>query len=300
MPIVVGVRFRPVAKTYSFDPGELEDLAVGDYVIVEPSRGQELGQIVLPPMEVPEESITSPLKKVVRRATAWDLVQREIFYERESTALARCAEKVAEMELPMKLVRAEYSFDGSRLAFLFTAEKRVDFRELVRDLARIFKTRIEMRQIGVRDEAKLLNGIGRCGRSLCCCSWLDEFHPVSIKMAKNQNLPLAPSEISGLCSRLLCCLSYENEYYCQVKKALPKVGDSIQTDQGKGRVTGLNLLKETAVVELEKSATEIEVTAHDINPATEQPARSRPARRRKKGKPKQQKSTTTQEDQDTT
>jgi cell fate regulator YaaT (PSP1 superfamily) len=289
MPIVVGVRFRPVTRVYSFAPGEFEDLAAGDYVIVETSRGQELGRIVSPPIEVPQESITSPLRKVMRRATAWDLVRRETFRERESAALARCAEKVAEMELPMKLIRAEYSFDGNRLAFLFTAEKRVDFRELVRDLARMFKTRIEMRQIGVRDEAKLLNGIGRCGESLCCCSWLDEFHPVSIKMAKNQSLPLAPSEISGLCGRLLCCLAYENEYYCQVKKELPKVGELIQTPEGKGKVTSLNILKETILVELEKSTAVVEVTVGDIKPLPEQPQRSRPARRRK-GKSKRQKS----------
>jgi cell fate regulator YaaT (PSP1 superfamily) len=294
MPIVVGVRFKSATKVYSFAPGEVEDLAAGDYVIVETARGQELGQVVCPPQELSEEGIVSPLKEVVRRAMAWDLVQREIFHERESIALARCAEKAEEMGLPMKLVRAEYNFDGSRLVFHFTAEKRVDFRELVRDLARIFKTRIEMRQIGVRDEAKLLNGVGRCGKQLCCSGWLDEFHPVSIKMAKNQNLPLTPSEISGLCGRLLCCLAYENEYYCQVKEALPKLGELIQTPQGKGKVASLNLLTETALVELEKSAALVEVTLNDIEPLAESPRRSRPARRRK-NKPQHQPSTNDQD-----
>jgi cell fate regulator YaaT (PSP1 superfamily) len=281
MAIIVGVRFRTAAKVYSFAPGEFEDLAAGEYVIVETARGQELGGVVFPPKEVPDEEIITPLKKVVRRATAWDLVQREIFQEREDTALARCAEKVAEMELPMKLVKAEYNFDGSRLVFHFTAEKRVDFRDLVRTLARMFKTRIEMRQIGVRDEAKLLNGIGRCGKQICCSIWLNEFHPVSIKMAKNQSLPLTPSEISGLCGRLLCCLAYENEYYSQAKKALPKIGEFVHTSQGGGKVSDLDILKETIFVELEKSETVVEVTLDDIKSVPERPQRRRSARRKK-------------------
>lgn len=287
MPTVVGVRFKSATKVYYFAPGETENIAAGDNVVVETSRGQELGQVVFPPTEVPEDSIVSPLKEVVRQATSWDLVQRDIFYEREEVALTRCQEKVTEMGLPMKLIRAEYNFDGSRLVFHFTAEKRVDFRELVRALARTFKTRIEMRQIGVRDEAKLLNGIGRCGEMLCCSCWLDEFHPVSIKMAKNQNLPLTPAEISGLCGRLLCCLAYENDYYCQAKEAMPKVGETVNTPQGKGKVTDLNFLKETVFVELEKSTNVVELPLEEIEMAPDSAPKSQPTRR-KKNRPEQQ------------
>jgi cell fate regulator YaaT (PSP1 superfamily) len=265
MPAVVGIRFRPVTKIYYFDPTGFEDLAVGDYVIVETARGQELGQVIFPPREIPDDEIAGPLKGIMRRATAWDLVQREALRLREDEALRRCKEKAAELGLPMKLIRAEYSFDGSRLVFHFTAEQRVDFRELVQDLARIFRTRIEMHQVGVRDEAKLSDGIGRCGRRLCCSSWLDEFHPVSIRMAKNQELPLTPSEISGLCGRLLCCLAYENEQYTEARKTLPEVGDAVETPHGQGKVIGLNVFTETVSVELESEVT-VEVAAQEIKP----------------------------------
>lgn len=254
MPKVVGVRFGPATKIYSFDPGEFEDLQAGDYVIVETVRGRELGRVVLPPHEVPEGEIVGKLKPVVRKAEAWDLLQAESFAAKEKEVLEICKAKVAEHRLPMKLVRAEYNFDGSHLTFYFTAEHRVDFRALVRDLAKTFKTRIELRQIGVRDEAKLVGGVGPCGRPLCCSTWLCEFAPTSIKMAKQQDLPLNPSEISGICGRLLCCLSYEHNFYTEVKARLPKVGSTITTPEGPGKVISHNVLAGTVRVQLPSEA----------------------------------------------
>lgn len=254
MPKVVGVRFGPATKIYSFDPGEYEDLQAGDYVIVETVRGRELGRVVLPPHEVPEGEIVGKLKPVVRKAEPWDLLLAESFAAKEKEALEICKAKVAEHQLPMKLVRAEYNFDGSHLTFYFTAEHRVDFRALVRDLARTFKTRIELRQIGVRDEAKLMGGLGPCGRPLCCSTWLCEFAPTSIKMAKQQDLPLNPSEISGICGRLLCCLSYEHNFYAEVKARLPKVGSTITTPEGPGKVISHNVLAGTVRVQLPSEA----------------------------------------------
>lgn len=263
MPKIVGVRFKPVSKIYYFDPTGFEDLQVGDWVIVETARGREMGQVALGPKEVEESEIVGQLKSILRRADAWDLLQMQTFKDREGEALERCRRKVEEYGLPMKLVKAEYSFDGSRLVFYFTSEKRVDFRALVRDLARTFRTRIELRQIGVRDEAKLLGGLGRCGQPLCCSTYLSEFNPVSIKMAKQQELPLNPMEISGLCGRLLCCMAYENELYCEVRERLPKVGDIVLTKHGQGKVTGMNVLKETLNVELESEVT-VEVPAREV------------------------------------
>ncbi len=284
MPKVVGIRFKPVSKIYYFDPHGFEDLEAGDYVVVETARGREVGRVSTVPSEISDEEVVGQLKPVVRRATAWDLVQMQTFRDREQEALARCREKVAEYNLPMKMVKAEYSFDGSRLVFYFTAEKRVDFRLLVRDLAKIFRTRIELRQIGVRDEAKLLGGLGPCGRPLCCSSYLCEFSPVSIKMAKQQDLPLSPMEISGLCGRLLCCLAYENDHYCETKQKLPKVGEMIVTQHGRGKVVGLNVLKEAVEVELESEVT-VEVAVSEVQPQTEPkksyPRSSRRRRRRK-------------------
>lgn len=282
MPEIVGVRFKPVTKVYYFAPGEHRDVAVNDPVVVETARGEELGWVKLPLRVVPDEEIKGTLKPVTRRATPLDLALMEDYRTREAHALRRCRDKVAELRLPMKVVRAEYSFNGRRLLFAFISEQRVDFRELVRVLARSFKTRIEMKQIGARDEAKLIGGYGRCGRELCCTSWLTEFHPVSIRMAKQQDLPLAPSEISGLCGRLLCCLAYENEQYANFKKKLPKVGSQVDTPQGKGVVVGLNILTESALVELQNELT-IEVEANEvqaISPSKE-PAKS-PGKRRKK------------------
>jgi cell fate regulator YaaT (PSP1 superfamily) len=263
MPKIVGIRFRPVSKIYHFDPAGFEDLEVGDYVIVETARGREAGRIAIAPKEVPEEEVINKLKGIVRRAEPWDLVQMEHYRCLEPKTLETCREKVAEYGLPMKMVKAEYSFDGCLLVLYFVAEKRVDFRDLVRDLAKTFKTKIELKQVGVRDEAKLIGGLGRCGRPLCCISFLSEFHPVSIKMAKQQDLPLSPTEISGLCGRLLCCLTYENEHYTEVKKKLPRVGEKVNTPYGSGRVSGVNVLKETVSVELESEAT-IEIPAKDL------------------------------------
>ncbi|MBC7232070.1 MAG: stage 0 sporulation family protein [Chloroflexi bacterium] len=257
MPIVVGVRFKPATKIYYFDPAGL-DLHQGDYVVVETARARELGIVVIPPKEVPQEEIVGQLKPVIRKATALDLVDAQHYASQEEEALQKAREKAAEYGLPIKLIRAEYNFDGSHLTFFFTSEQRVDFRALVRDLAQVFRTHIELRQIGVRDEAKLIQGVGPCGRLLCCTTYLCDFIPVSIKMAKQQGLPLSPTEISGLCGRLLCCLTYENEYYEEALQKMPKIGRMVSTPDGVGKVTGYNVLKETVQVELE-SGTVIEV-----------------------------------------
>jgi cell fate regulator YaaT (PSP1 superfamily) len=251
MPQVVGVKFRNSAKVYYFSPEGLSGLEVGDYVIVETVRGQEAGTIALPPRDVPEKEIPGKLKGILRRATALDLTEMERYHQREEQALHRCCDKVAEFNLPMKVVRAEYSFNGAYLTFFFTAEKRVDFRALVKDLARTFKARIELRQVGVRDEVKLLGGYGLCGRPHCCATWMSEFRPISIRMAKEQDLPLSPMEISGVCGRLLCCLAYENDFYCEVKKHLPRQGSQVQTPQGMGYVVSLNVLEESVDVKME-------------------------------------------------
>ncbi|OGR30502.1 MAG: hypothetical protein A2139_03250 [Desulfobacca sp. RBG_16_60_12] len=264
MPEIVGIRFKPVTKVYYFNPGEFRDLDNSDPVIVETARGEELGWTELPLTDVPGEEIKGTLKAITRRATPVDLALMEEYQAKEPQALDKCREKVGELGLPMKVIRAEYSFNGRRLLFAFVSEQRVDFRELVRALARSFKTRIEMKQIGARDEAKLIGGYGRCGRELCCSSWLTEFHPVSIKMAKQQDLPLAPSEISGLCGRLLCCLAYENDQYTEFKKALPKVGTQVMTPQGEGVIVGLNVLTESVLVELPSELT-IEVKADEVS-----------------------------------
>jgi cell fate regulator YaaT (PSP1 superfamily) len=263
MPEIVGVRFKPVTKVYFFDPGEFRNLQKDAAVIVDTTRGEELGWVELPLTVVPDDEIKGTLKPVVRWATPVDLALMEEYRTREAQAVEKCREKVAELGLPMKVIRAEYGFNGRRLLFAFVSEQRVDFRELVRVLARSFKTRIEMKQIGARDEAKLIGGYGRCGRELCCSSWLTELHPVSIKMAKQQDLPLAPSEISGLCGRLLCCLAYENDQYSAFKKSVPKVGKQVITPHGQGVIVGLNVLTESALVELPGERS-VEVKAEEI------------------------------------
>lgn len=274
MPVVVGVRFRPVTKVYYFDPHTFEDLQVGDPVIVETSRGIELGTIAMAPRDVPKSEIKGKLKRIIRKATPVDLLQAENFRFEEPAALQTCQELVQKLSLPIKVLEAEYSFDGSRLLFAFTAEQRVDFRELVKELARALKTRIEMKQVGARDETKILDGYGRCGRRLCCSSWLTEFHPVSIRMAKQQNLPLAPSEISGLCGRLLCCLAYENDLYVEIKQTMPKVNSQVKTEQGAlATVRGLNVIKETVLLELEGNddTSYVEVKASQVKPVENPP-----------------------------
>ncbi len=281
MPEVVGIRFKPVTKVYYFAPGEFRDLAENDPVVVETARGQELGWVAIPLKEVSNQEIKGKLKTILRRATPVDLAMMVEFRQREMQALEKCREKVAELGLPMKVVRAEYSFNGRRLLFAFTSEQRVDFRELVRTLARSFKTRIEMKQIGARDEAKLIGGYGRCGRELCCTSWLTEFHPVSIKMAKQQDLPLAPSEISGPCGRLLCCLAYENDQYAAIKRVLPRIGTQVVTPHGKGVIIGLNVLTESAVVELQSELT-VEVKADEVEAISQGKRQSKPPGRGQK------------------
>ena len=283
MPEIVGIRFKPVSKVYYFGPGEYRDLAESDTVVVQTARGEELGWVKIPLRSVPAEEIKGTLKTITRRATPLDLALMEEYRTREAQALKRCRNKVAELGLPMQVVRAEYSFNGRRLLFAFISEQRVDFRELVRVLARSFKTRIEMKQIGSRDKAKLIGGYGRCGRELCCSSWLTEFHPVSIRMAKQQDLPLAPSEISGLCGRLLCCLAYENEQYADFKRTLPKVGTQVVTPQGEGVIVGLNVLTESAVVELQNELT-VEVSPDEVQAisSSKEPAKLSGKRRGKR------------------
>lgn len=248
---VVGVRFKKAGKIYYFDPGDLK-ISLNDKVIVETARGIEYGEVVVPPKLVDAQEVVPPLKSVIRIATEEDHIQAQINKEKEKEAFQICLKKIAEHQLPMKLVDVEYTFDVSKIIFYFTAEGRVDFRELVRDLAAIFKTRIELRQIGVRDEAKMLGGIGSCGRPLCCATFLGEFEPVSIRMAKDQNLSLNPAKISGICGRLMCCLKFENEVYQKAKEVVPSVGTEVNTPVGKGKVIANNYLKETVTVELEE------------------------------------------------
>jgi len=233
---VVGVRFRRAGKIYYFDPGDI-DPGVGDTVVVETIRGLEVAEVVVAGRTVPEEEISQPLRPVVRKATPEDLARLEENREKEKEALAVCERKIAEHGLEMSLVDAEYTLDRAKLIFYFTAEGRVDFRQLVRDLSSTFKTRIELRQIGVRDEAKMMGGLGPCGRQLCCCTFLTEFQPVSIRMAKRQDLSLNPNKISGLCGRLMCCLRYENDYYPdpKAKKEKAQQEDGPEPEDAAGR-----------------------------------------------------------------
>lgn len=262
---VVGVRFKKAGKIYYFDPGGLE-LAAGDGVIVETARGVEYGEVVVGPRHVPEEEIVAPLKAVLRRATAEDMQQLELNREKEEQAYQIALEKIAAHGLPMKLVGVEQTFDGNKIIFYFTADGRIDFRELVKDLAAVFRTRIELRQIGVRDEAKMLGGLGCCGRELCCATWLADFESVSIRMAKDQNLSLNPGKISGICGRLMCCLKYENEVYEQARANFPEVGSRVTTPQGEGRVTGINIFRNTVSVELKETRVVQEYTREQIAP----------------------------------
>jgi len=254
MAQVVGVRFRPAGRIYYFEPAG-KGLEKGNFVIVETARGIEAGRVVIAPRQVADSELSDPLKPILRLATEDDLRQLLAFKSKEKNALVRCAQRVVFHKLPMKLVEAEYTYDGSRLTFYFTAEERVDFRVLVRDLAAQFRTRIELRQIGARDQAKLLGGVGPCGKTLCCSSWLTEFGVVSIKMAKEQGLPLNPSKISGVCGRLMCCLSYENDQYIEAKQGLPAIGAYVNTPSGLGKVVGINVIKQTVEVMLESGAT---------------------------------------------
>ncbi len=260
MQTVVGVRFKQAGKIYYFGIGPLE-ITTGDDVIVETSRGVEFGHVVLGPRQVPDEEVTLPLKAVQRKATAEDQERVKKNREQEKEAFAICVEKIAARGLPMKLVGVEYTFDINKIVFYFTADGRVDFRELVKDLAAVFRTRIELRQIGVRDEAKLLGGIGCCGRPLCCATFLGDFAPVSIRMAKEQNLSLNPTKISGICGRLMCCLKYESDGYsncqeCVPKKVLaPEPGNRVVSAEGEGRVISVNQQRRSATILLDDNKT---------------------------------------------
>ena len=249
MATVIGVRFKKAGKVYYFDPCEVWPRP-GDSVVVETARGVEFGEVVTGAREVADEQIVAPLKKVVRIATEEDIRRAEYNEKREEEAFRVCQEKVAKHKLEMKLVSVEYTFDNSKIIFYFTANGRVDFRELVKDLAGVFKMRIELRQIGVRDEAKMLGGLGSCGRPICCGTFLGDFQPVSIKMAKEQNLSLNPTKISGLCGRLMCCLKYEQDCYSQTLKKLPKVGKDIVTPDGVGVLAEINAIRERVKVRI--------------------------------------------------
>ena len=256
---VVGVRFKKAGKIYYFDP-ERKWINNGDFVIVETIRGIEYGQVVVGPKMVKEENIVQPLKKVLRLATEEDIRINRENKEKEKEAFDVCSKKIEEHELEMKLIDIEYTFDNNKVIFYFTADGRIDFRELVKDLAAIFRTRIELRQIGVRDEAKMIGGIGPCGRHMCCSSFLGEFYPVSIKMAKEQKLSLNPAKISGICSRLMCCLNYEHLVYEENIKKLPDLGDKVQVlgSNKTGIVVDINPLFVTARVNVQKSDGTIE------------------------------------------
>ncbi len=254
MAEIVGIRFKKAGRVYYFDPAGI-DLKVNDYAIVKTSRGLEIGHVVIAPKQVFADGVPEPLVPVVRKAEPEDIKRSQELDARAEEALVECGKLISELKLPMKLLSADYSLDGSRLTFLFSAEERVDFRELVRRLSDRFKVRIELRQVGSRDEAKLIGGFGRCGRPLCCMSFLSEFTSVSIKMAKEQELPLNPMKISGACGRLMCCLSYESEQYRAMREKLPKVGQRVSTQMGEATVTGRNPLKGTVLVETETGVT---------------------------------------------
>lgn len=248
MTKIVGIRFRNVGKIYYFDPKNYK-MKIGDHVIVETARGVEFGRVVLGPKEVGEDEVVHPLKEVLRVATQADEDREKQNRLKEKDAFKICQKKIREHGLEMKLIDAEYTFDNNKVLFYFTADGRIDFRQLVKDLAAIFKTRIELRQIGVRDETKILGGIGICGRQLCCHTYLSEFAPVSIKMAKEQNLSLNPTKISGVCGRLMCCLKNEQETYEYLNKQLPNIGDQVMTPEGiKGEVQSVNVLRQLVKV----------------------------------------------------
>ncbi|MBE7106538.1 stage 0 sporulation family protein [Bacillus cereus] len=260
---VVGVRFKKAGKVYYFDPNQF-DISENEFVIVETVRGIEYGKVVITKKQVDENDVVLPLKKVIRIANENDRTIVEENRHAAKEAYQVCQQKVGEHNLDMKLVDVEYTFDRNKIIFYFTADGRIDFRELVKDLAAIFRTRIELRQIGVRDEAKMLGGIGPCGRMLCCSTFLGDFEPVSIKMAKDQNLSLNPAKISGLCGRLMCCLKYENDEYEAAKEQLPDLDQRIQTPDGTGRVIGLNILERLIQVELVDKERIVEYTLDEL------------------------------------
>ena len=268
---IVGVRFKRVSKTYYFDPGSFE-LKMNEQVVVETARGTELGQVVIPPKEVADSEVPEPLKPVIRKAEPDDFKKAKDFEAREKEALVEGAKLVEKLNLPMKLISADFNLDGSRVTVYFTAEERVDFRELVREMAGRLRARVELRQVGPRDEAKLIGGYGRCGRSLCCGTFLGDLAPVSMKMAKDQGLPLNPMKISGCCGRLMCCLGYECQQYRDMRKTLPREGQRVTTSSGAGKVVGVNPLLESVVVLLDDSQASVELPAAEVTAEGRPPA----------------------------
>ena len=256
------MRFKRAGRIYYFDPAGLE-LDVNDWIVVETTRGLEVARVVIAPKQVLSSEVETPLKPVIRKAEKKEIQHSEETEAKEKEALVECAKIVTRIGLPMKLLSAEYSLDGGHVTFFFSSAERVDFRELVRELAGRFKVRVELRQVGARDEAKICGGYGRCGRQLCCASFLSEFVPISIKMAKEQDLPLNPMKISGVCGRLLCCLAYEHDFYHDMKAKMPRDGQTVTTPMGFARVVGSNPLKETVVVELETQVT-VELPVADV------------------------------------
>lgn len=252
MAIIIGVKFKGAGKVYYFDPDEAI-LNAGDYVVVETSRGIECGTVTFGNREINDDGLNRPLKKIIRPATAEDIAHLEDNRKKEEKAYGICLKKIIEHNLKMKLVTVEYTFDNNKILFYFTADGRVDFRELVKELAGIFRTRIELRQIGVRDESKMLGGLGICGREFCCKGFLSDFQPVSIKMAKEQGMSLNPVKISGTCGRLMCCLKYEQEAYSDLLKKTPKIGAYVSTPDGKGTVVDQNLIKGILNIQLQKN-----------------------------------------------
>ena len=293
MASVIGVRFKNAGKLYYFDPGSYWPTA-GDAVIVETVRGVEYGEVVTGVKEVSDDLITPPLKKVIRIATAEDAQHDADNRAREKDALALCQKKVQEHKLQMKLVGCEYTFDNSKILFYFTSDKRVDFRALVKDLASAFHTRIELRQIGVRDEAKMMGGLGMCGRPVCCAQFLGDFQPVSIKMAKEQNLSLNPTKISGICGRLMCCLKYEEDHYEATRKRMPRVGKEVGTPDGVGVVVDLNILKEMVRVRIPKgdSTEQKDYPLADIQRLQPPPRAKRPRTEENEEEPSQEDTST--------
>jgi len=259
---IVGLRFQRAGKVYYFDPVGI-DFELDDKAVVETERGLKIGRVVIAPSQVLVSEITEPLKPVLRKATPEDIERMEESREKEEQALVKCTELAQKLNLPMKLLSVESSLDGSYITIFFSAEGRVDFRQLVRELASSLKTRVELRQVGPRDETKILGGVGRCGYPLCCATFLTEFNPLSIKTAKEQGLSLEPAKISGTCGRLLCCLGYEAEHYRMMKTRLPPIGQHVSTPMGEGVVVGLNALKETVTVQLESQAS-VEVSAAEV------------------------------------
>lgn len=261
---VVGIRFQRAGKVYYFEPSGI-DLDINDHVVVETDHGNKIGRVVIAPKQVISSELPGPLKPILRKVSPEDLEQQEKGHEKEKEAIEKCKELAGKFNLPIKILDAEADLDISHITIFFSAEGRVDFRQMVRELAGVMKVRVELRQVGPRDEAKFVGGVGRCGYPLCCTSFLTEFSPLSIKIAKDQNLSLNPAKISGNCGRLLCCLGYEAEFYRQMKEKLPSIGQRVRTSLGEATVVEVNQLKETVTVQMESQAT-VELPVSEVTP----------------------------------